>query len=241
MIKLVLCDDETEIVSDLNRIIETHYKDTFFIDTTNSPTLLIDRWIETPCEKADILITDIQFDKNNTRENGIYAARKIQEVFPETQVIFMTSYLEYAADIFEASPVSFLAKPIEPEKLFQAIDKSVSRVKELKKRAVYMETKKSLEKIYIKDICYAKSSGRSITLHLKDKELVFHMKMDQLEEKLKDSMVRTHQSYLVNMEHIEKLERTQISLKDGILIPVSRMKYPSVRQKLLKHIGDWLV
>ena len=48
--------------------------------------------------------------------------------------------------------------------------------------------------------------------------------------------VRTHASYLVNMEYIHSIRDTEILLQSGESIPMSRKYRPLVRQKHLEYI-----
>ena len=56
-------------------------------------------------------------------------------------------------------------------------------------------------------------------------------KLDMYEEKLKNSFVRVHQSYLVNMTYIKRIDKKNLQLQDDTILPVSKSKYLSARNK----------
>ena len=55
---------------------------------------------------TSIILMDILLEQ----ENGISLARRIQDQYPDTQVIFFTGYLEQAENIFGANPAAFLVR-----------------------------------------------------------------------------------------------------------------------------------
>ena len=53
--------------------------------------------------------------------NGLILAQNIKDQFPETVIIIMSSHREYAVDAFKIHASSYLLKPINSEKLTEAI------------------------------------------------------------------------------------------------------------------------
>lgn len=235
MVKIALCDDEKKICSHLKKLIEERYGHIFSIFAAQSPEEFLDEWKEDPNKTADILITDIQFETENGQQNGILEAKKIQERFSRPQIIFMTGYLEYATEIFDASPVYFLLKPIEKEDLYKALDKSMIKLQSEWKKSIFVELKGSVEKILVNEILYIENKGRNLLVHMKEADKAFHMKLGDFEAKLPPHFLRPHQSYLVNMDYIKEFNRTEIILQNDVKIPISRTKYPLIKEKIMFH------
>lgn len=60
--------------------------------------------------------------------------------------------------------------------------------------------------------------------------------INKLESKMLNfNFVRCHQSFLVNLGHIEKINNYTIYLSDGSEIPVSRSRYSEVKQRYLQY------
>lgn len=60
--------------------------------------------------------------------------------------------------------------------------------------------------------------------------------INELESKMSDfNFVRCHQSFLVNLGYIEQINNYLICLSDGSEIPVSRPRYPEVKQRYLQY------
>ncbi|MBD5543665.1 MAG: response regulator transcription factor [Lachnospiraceae bacterium] len=235
MIKVALCDDERNIVFQLKKLIEERYGRSFSIMTAYSPEEMIGECQEMHHKMADILITDIQFETENGQQSGIVAAKKIQDRYPKTQIIFMTGHLEYATEIFEAAPSYFLLKPIEKEHLYKALDKSIAKLQHEGTKSIRMELKGTVEKIPVNEILYVENKGRNLLVHMKEKDKRFHMKMGELEAKLPPCFLRSHQSYLVNMDYIREFNRKELILQNNVKIPISRTKYPVTKEKIMLH------
>ena len=74
-------------------------------------------------ESPRIALMDIQL--GSTDETGITLARELFPAGSETSVIFITGYMEYVSDVYEADHIYFLKKPVEKEYLKRALDKAL--------------------------------------------------------------------------------------------------------------------
>ena len=90
-------------------------------------------------------------------------------------------------------------------------------------------------KIACREILYAESNKRQVKIVTGEKEYTVYMKMDQLEQQLPDYFLRTHKSYLVNMNRIESFSGEEVVLKNGISISVSRSHCKEARRKLREY------
>ena len=66
------------------------------------------------CEhSADLAILDI----NMPEIDGITLAARIKQISPQTAILFLTAYKEYAFDAYAVHPTGYLLKPVSQEKL----------------------------------------------------------------------------------------------------------------------------
>ena len=71
---------------------------------------------------ADIALLDI----NMPEMDGITLAAKIKESHPNTAIIFLTGYAEYAVDAFALHVSGYLLKPVSAERLAAEVDYALS-------------------------------------------------------------------------------------------------------------------
>jgi two-component SAPR family response regulator len=77
-------------------------------------------WLEN--HTPDIALLDIDMPGMN----GLELARHIRDMHPDTAVIFLTGYSEYALDAFQLHASGYLMKPINREKLASEVEYALS-------------------------------------------------------------------------------------------------------------------
>lgn len=87
-----------------------------------------------------------------------------------------------------------------------------------------------IQNIRLDKICFFESRGRKLAAVTGDEKFEFYQKMDELVAVLPaGSFLRCHQSYTVNASLVYSLTSTEIVLKNGLRIPVSRRYYQELR------------
>ena len=59
--------------------------------------------------------------------------------------------------------------------------------------------------------------------------------LSELEEELDESFCRTGRSYIVNLRFVKKITRTQVILKDGKELPLSRNFYEKINRAMIQY------
>lgn len=73
--------------------------------------------------RADVVFLDIQMPGMT----GLELASRLNDLLPDVQVVFITAYSSYALEAFELNALSYLVKPVQPEKLA----KTIQRIRQL--------------------------------------------------------------------------------------------------------------
>ncbi|MBQ9136710.1 MAG: LytTR family transcriptional regulator DNA-binding domain-containing protein [Lachnospiraceae bacterium] len=94
--------------------------------------------------------------------------------------------------------------------------------------AFILETREGKTRIPYNQIYYMEARDKKIYLRLQNKELAFYDTIEELEEKLPDTFLRCHRSFLVNQTYIEKilLSQSEIILSHNMSVPLSRSYKP---------------
>ena len=120
-IRTILVDDEKLAIQGLAFRLEAH-PDVEIIDTCANGREAI-RKIKT--EKPDLVFLDIQMPGFD----GFSVVKGVMEIDPPL-FVFVTAYSEHALKAFEANAVDYLMKPIEPDRLADALDRARTRLAE---------------------------------------------------------------------------------------------------------------
>ena len=88
------------------------------------------------------------------------------------------------------------------------------------------------------DILYAESDGRKVILHMKQENLEFYEKMEELEQRLGEGFYRCHRGYLVNFSGITGYTGDTITLCNGEDIYLAREKYQEFVKLYMRYLRD---
>ena len=170
-------------------------------------------------------------------------------------VIFTTAFDEYAMQAFETNAIDYLLKPFSQ----QRFDKAISKWMELSKKVtttstehllkeaakhpaqnerVVVKTGTKIKIIPVNDIHYLEAADDYVKIVTDEGSFLKKQTMSYFEEVLNTSLfVRTHRSYMVNMQQITRIdpyekENHVAILKSGAKIPVSRAGYPKLKMVL---------
>ncbi len=133
-IRTILVDDEKLATQGLQLRLEPH-SDVEIVDTAQNGREAI-RKIKT--HKPDLVFLDIQMPGFD----GFSVIQGLMEVEPPL-VVFVTAYSDHAIRAFEAQAVDYLVKPVEPERLADALDRVRQRLSE-KRGAAEVERLKTV-------------------------------------------------------------------------------------------------
>jgi len=141
-----------------------------------------------------------------------------------SKVIITTAYDKYAIKGFDLQVSDYLLKPITFDRFTKAIDKISFELKKDegdRHKKIFVKTEYRLEGIDTSEILFIEGMGdyrRIVTIQNKIMTLQTFKELTELLPANK--FCRVHNSYIVSVDRIEKIERNRISIKDT-LIPIS--------------------
>lgn len=176
----------------------------------------------------DIILLDISLSDDGGGLNGVEVARKIREK-SETIIIFVTALREYVFEGYDVGAFNYLLKPIDENKFREVLEKAVRRVRREKSDdALIIKVDGGYVSVPVKNITYAENEARKIVLHTKNMSVdsyTFYEKMDALESRLGDDFFRSHRGFLVNLAEVGRYDNSNIELKNGDKVYMSKVKY----------------
>lgn len=230
--KIAVCDDSTidqDIIVDL---LQRYFSEKSFVYSValyEEGTALIED-IEDGCV-YDILFLDIFLGK----QLGIDVARELRRREYKGDIVFLTATADYAVDSYDVNASGYLLKPHSFTKLCAVMDRILDNydmdIYEIRHRT-------NLIRVPYNDILYVESDNNKCILHCSNgEEHVIYKKLSVIEQELDDPrFLRCHQSYLVNMHHIQRAE-DQFTLFTGDVIMIRRKNLKEIRNKYLQYIG----
>ena len=156
----------------------------------------------------------------------------------DTSVIFTTAYSQYAVDAFNLNAVDYLTKPIEFTRFMKSCQKAYEIAQNTKGEIVetpylFVKDGYDLVRIVLDDLLYIQSDGNYLTFREKTRKTLTRMTMTEAMESLpKNKFMRVHKSYLVNLNHVLKVERHQISVTDDTFVPIAASYHGDLMEAL---------
>lgn len=235
MIEIFVCDDDQTITDYLKFFIMKRYGDEIQVVTFNKCMDLIGM-IDFNERIPDILIMDVNLQDGN----GIKTVKKLQDSHPSIKVIYLTGIIQYATEIFQTNPVYFLTKPINENKLADAIEKARNQIENDRSDSIVIKTNGSEELIYRREIIYVESQGRKLVFYMNNgSKIGVYEKMDVMQEQLGSSFVRCHKSFLINMKYISERTNQEFYLMNGKVLPISKPNLKEAKLKFIAYLGDF--
>jgi len=241
MIRAIVIDDEPYCCDTLETMLEKYCPDVQLVAVCHSGEEAITAINQ---QKPDLVFLDIEMP----RMNGFDMLQKIGSI--NFEIIFTTSFDQYALRAIRFSALDYLLKPIDKDDLVNAVQKVIQRsqkpiaqqlqllMQKLQQPSnpinkIALPTMEGLQMVAVESILYCESDSNYTTFHLKNKQkIIVSRTLKEMEELLEEySFARVHSSYLVNLREVNKYikgEGGYLVLNDGSTVNVS-----ASRKKLL--------
>lgn len=226
---VAICDDERVWADELSRLLREYgsarHIDVFASCYDNGASL-----IESGKE-FDIIFMDFQMDGLN----GIETSRKIRALKPDGIIIFVSAYTNVAMDTFEVKAYRFLAKPINKDKLFNAIDDY--RAEMDSDNFLIFKTHEGTIRIKVSEIVYVEGLGNHSKIHTRKSDHEIHINLKSVQSRLpSDKFFRCHKAYVTSFMYIKAHDNTTIRYDDGSSAYISRSYLPKFRRAFEEYI-----
>lgn len=224
MISCVIIDDEPLAIEKLTRFVD-QLPGLKLLESFSSAVSAIPFLKE---QAVDLIFLDIEMKE-------LSGIQLLESVNIESKIIITTAYEGYALKGYELQVSDYLLKPITFDRFVKACDKvceELSQQKPEKKNKIFIKTEYRLEGIFTSDILYIEGMGDYRRIITKSKKIMTLQTFKELAELLPSAdFSRVHNSYLVSLEKIERIERNRIIIGE-IRIPVSDSYSKEFYQKL---------
>jgi DNA-binding LytR/AlgR family response regulator len=237
MLRIAVCDDD---IADCDRIYG------FVQDYINRNDLVADVRKYT---HPDLMLTESVFFHPNIyildivmpMLTGLEAAKEVRWTQKNAQIIFATSEKSYALEAYDVSPINYILKPVDKNKLEQSLNRAISNIGPEDEQSITVKIKGGFATIRICDIMYVDCSNHKVTFHLLSNDPIATPTLrigfaEYVEELLPtDMFLRCHESIVVNIAAIDKLVKYEIALRNKEIIPVSRNRYDEIASAYIDY------
>ncbi len=230
MLKIVVCDDETEICKNISLIIErltcnNKLSKAEVLVCYNGESLLKENDI-------DLVLLDIDMPGMS----GMEAAARLSERKNAPLIVFVTAHDELVYDSFKYHPFAFVRKKYLEEELKQVL---MDCKKEFDSRDKYFSFKSGGDtvKLLSSDIMYFEAEANYLIIHIANETYRMRATISGIEDNLKnEDFIRIHKGFLVNQEHIRTLKQEEVVLESGDMLPIGKAYAASAKASILRYM-----
>jgi two-component system LytT family response regulator len=141
----------------------------------------------------------------------------------ETLIVFTTAYSDFAVKGFELDALDYLLKPFPLSRFMKACQKA-QEWKDLQpvgeNGSIFIKTSEGQIRVNFSELLFCEAAGNYVTFQLKKEKLISRLTFGELEKLLPSFFIKTHRSFIVNRNRLDKVERHQVHL-GNFVVPVS--------------------
>jgi two-component system, LytTR family, response regulator len=237
--KAILVDDEPDGIRTLKKMLELHCPN---VEVTATCSNAIAAKHQIKELQPDVVFLDIQMPGKSGLELLTELPAK------NFEIIFVTAHNEYMLQALQYSAADYLLKPVDEDRLIEAVQRVENRLEAEKREGVTevllhnlsktgnpsemrlcLPTLKGFIVLKLDEIIYCEAERSYTVFHLeKNKTVIVSKPLLDYENLLKDtSFLRIHKSFLINLHHVREYQRGEggmVIMSDDAEIEVSRRK-----------------
>jgi len=237
--KAIIIDDERLARRELLNLLESHKQVEVLAEAANADEAyeLINK------HQPDMIFLDIHMP-------GKTGFELLEELDAAPEVIFTTAYDEHALKAFEVNALDYLLKPIQPERLAEAVRKMESKVSSKPDSEQPNNDRLGVgDQVFVKDgnkcwfvslekVRLFESDGNYIKVYFDDFKPMIHKSLNALDEKLDPkSFFRASRKHIINLSWLETIEPwfnggLMVKLKGGEKVEVSRRQAAKFKEMM---------
>lgn len=172
---------------------------------------------------------------------GMELAEALNAADRSPAIIFVTAHSEYAVKAFQVAATDYLVKPVESDRLRQAVER-LRPAQETPARIERIPVEKGGRKLLLQvgDIFYIMAKDDYSYIYATEERYLSTLSLAQLETRLEpQGFFRVHRRYVVNLSQVKEVVPMYggtmlLTLKDAgaSQVPASRRRVPTLKRAL---------
>ena len=164
--------------------------------------------------------------------DGIELGKEIRDYDKSAQIIYFTSSPEFALESYSVKAANYILKPITKGTLFSVLNDVLEQMEYKEEASITVKDSQGIHKLLLSNLVYAEAMGRKVLYHLiSGRTLECPARFSEVCDTLLEYhfFTKPHRSYLVNMNYINTIENTEITLQTSGTIPIAQGKSKEVK------------
>jgi DNA-binding LytR/AlgR family response regulator len=188
-------------------------------------------------KNIDLVFLDI----NMPELTGIDLAQVIDS---DVKIIFTTAHADFAVRSYEVNTIDYLLKPITYHRFFQAVLKAKKIIEAEKLQSLpnqpqshfFVKSGKKIIQVNWSEIYYIEALKEYMSIVTEDEKILVYKRMAEFENIKPRSFRRVHNSFIINLDKIDKVEDNIVFINNKE-IPISKTYkddfFSTIRDRLI--------
>lgn len=236
-IRIACCDDEKqqlELYKTMFTNIEMRQDIKLNVEYFLSGNFMLERF-QSEKNPFDLVYLDMDMDE----KSGLDLAKEIRQNYhSDCLILFLTNYPKYMQNSFDVRAFQYMIKPVQFDEFERKFNAAIKYLEKDDKNRVVLKIDEDNVVFFTNEIYYIEKekSSKQFLVYLEDKCVVAKGVLSAIENQLLEQhFMRTHRSYLVNMKHIRRIQKNDLVLSNGNLVPISRRKEKELKQQFMRY------
>lgn len=236
-IRIACCDDEKqqlELYKTMFTNIEMRQDIKLNVEYFLSGNFMLERF-QSEKNPFDLVYLDMDMDE----KSGLDLAKEIRQNYhSDCLILFLTNYPKYMQNSFDVRAFQYMIKPVQFDEFERKFNAARKYLEKDDKNRVVLKIDEDNVVFFTNEIYYIEKekSSKQFLVYLEDKCVVEKGVLSAIENQLLEQhFMRTHRSYLVNMKHIRRIQKNDLVLSNGNLVPISRRKEKELKQQFMRY------
>lgn len=227
---VALCDDNPAFLAQVRQYLDHQLQGTpHRISAFSDPQALLKAAADRPFLLA---VLDVQMPG----QDGIAVARQLTALCPTCQIVFLTAYLSYAQDVYDAEHIAFVLKGEMEQRLPRVLERVRRRLEQQERPTLVVSQGGAATLVPQRQICWLERRVRLTRVHCDGFDLATPEKLEQLMQRLDPLLFcQCHKSYAICWRYTRQYAARAILLQNGVQVPVSRRFAAPVHSSFLRY------
>lgn len=237
--RITICDDEPLYLAQLTDSVAGYLEQKgldMAVAQFTSPSALLE--YEAENGGSQIYLLDIIMEGID----GVELGRQIRAYNPGAFILYLTASKEFALDAYCVHPVSYLLKPVQPERLYEELERCLAELlpPERAVPVIAVKTADGLIPLPLNHVNAVEYYDHRLVYHLTDGSRVERVSARESfdlqagEFTSCGAFVKTARSYFINLDNVLSISPYGFRMKNGEEFPITK-KYIAAKESFLRH------
>lgn len=185
----------------------------------------------------DIAVCDDSMEALNDVRNVLIETNRVNliECFND-----IDRFMRDVEDVFmqRTNIEGYLKKPVKKNRVIKIIDKIENSKRNMNLQKLVIKQRGQIQTVAYESIIYIEGSNHNVYIYTDKKDIMVYDSLQQILKQLSDDFYQCHRSFIINFNHVKRIEKEYVVMDNGEHVSVSRLKRKELSDLFFKYMGE---